>query len=129
MNFYTDLVFVIHCITGIIDNFSLCNFLMNILCLVLMLDHLCNLFNVQFCLYFQTSSAFSDEELTWGFTSTTSSTAPPISSSKKSKSPKSKSPGSKSNRKKKNLSREEQEEADYQFALKLSRGEVPDSSA
>lgn len=72
----------------------------------------------------QTSSAFSDDEVAWAFTAS-SPAAPSASPSKKSsmKSPKSKSKSSKN----KKMTREEQEEADYQYALKLSRGEIPDS--
>ncbi|XP_053394961.1 epidermal growth factor receptor substrate 15-like 1 isoform X3 [Mercenaria mercenaria] len=67
-----------------------------------------------------TSSAFSDDELAWAFTSsTTPSSAPSKKSS--SKSPKAKS---RSSSKSKKMTREEQEEADYQYALKLSRGEI-----
>ncbi|XP_052274372.1 epidermal growth factor receptor substrate 15-like 1 isoform X3 [Dreissena polymorpha] len=70
-----------------------------------------------------TSSAFSDEELSWAFSSSSSSMATPTS--KKNKSPGSKS----SSQKKKTLTRKEQEEADFQYALKLSRGEIDDSTA
>ncbi|XP_060559433.1 epidermal growth factor receptor substrate 15-like 1 isoform X5 [Ruditapes philippinarum] len=70
----------------------------------------------------QTSSAFSDDEVAWAFTSSTSPTQSSASSKKSSvKSPKSKS---KSSSKSKKMTREEQEEADYQLALKLSRGEI-----
>ncbi|XP_060559430.1 epidermal growth factor receptor substrate 15-like 1 isoform X2 [Ruditapes philippinarum] len=69
-----------------------------------------------------TSSAFSDDEVAWAFTSSTSPTQSSASSKKSSvKSPKSKS---KSSSKSKKMTREEQEEADYQLALKLSRGEI-----
>ncbi|KAL4235983.1 hypothetical protein ACF0H5_004371 [Mactra antiquata] len=79
-----------------------------------------------------TSGTFSDDELAWAFSSsastTTSSTMPSSSSSSSSKKSSSKSPKSKSSKSKK-LSKKEQEEADYQFALKLSRGEIDDSTA
>ncbi|XP_052775791.1 epidermal growth factor receptor substrate 15-like 1 isoform X2 [Mya arenaria] len=72
-----------------------------------------------------TSSAFSDEEPGWAFTSSTpSSTSKSTSASKKTK-----SPSSKSSQRKKPLTRAEQEEADFQYALKLSRGEIDDSNA
>ncbi|XP_052775794.1 epidermal growth factor receptor substrate 15-like 1 isoform X4 [Mya arenaria] len=73
----------------------------------------------------KTSSAFSDEEPGWAFTSSTpSSTSKSTSASKKTK-----SPSSKSSQRKKPLTRAEQEEADFQYALKLSRGEIDDSNA